>query len=146
MERRCVSTLPIQLARCKCGEHSEVLTNKPPPCNSNQKQNFAFPIQYKLANGQTSLSTHLLDYLVQDLNYGPRPITKLFYGEGLLALHPTPKLEDHPLSAVCDCLFNIFTATLYTGGCASICNLRMRHAVVTGTLLSWVNSVTCKAK
>jgi len=24
----------------------------------------------------------------------------------LLAPRPTPKLEDHPLSAVCDCLFN----------------------------------------
>jgi hypothetical protein len=36
-----------------------------------------------------------------------------FYSEELLAPRPTPKLEDHPLSAVCDCLFNIFTATLY---------------------------------
>jgi hypothetical protein len=27
--------------------------------------------------------------------------------------HPTPKLEDHPLSAVRDCLFNIFAATLH---------------------------------
>jgi hypothetical protein len=25
----------------------------------------------------------------------------------------TPRLEDHPLSAVCDCLFNIFAATLH---------------------------------
>jgi hypothetical protein len=30
----------------------------------------------------------------------------------LLAPHPTPKLEHHPLSAVYTCLFNIFTATL----------------------------------
>jgi hypothetical protein len=29
----------------------------------------------------------------------------------LLAPRPTPKLEDHPLSAVRDCLFNIFAAT-----------------------------------
>jgi hypothetical protein len=35
-----------------------------------------------------------------------------FYGGGLLAPRPTPKLEDHPLSAVRDCLFNIFAATL----------------------------------
>jgi hypothetical protein len=28
----------------------------------------------------------------------------IFYGEELLAPHPTPKLEDHPLSAVRDCL------------------------------------------
>jgi hypothetical protein len=37
----------------------------------------------------------------------------IFYGEELLALSPTPKLEDHPLSAVRDCLFNIFVATLH---------------------------------
>jgi hypothetical protein len=36
---------------------------------------------------------------------------KIFYGEGLLAPRPTPKLEDHPLSAVRDCLFNIFATT-----------------------------------
>jgi hypothetical protein len=33
-----------------------------------------------------------------------------FYGEKLLAPHLIPKLEDHPLSAVYDCLFNIFAA------------------------------------
>jgi len=37
---------------------------------------------------------------------------KKIYGEGLSAPRPTPKLEDHPLSAVRDCLFNIFAATL----------------------------------
>jgi hypothetical protein len=31
----------------------------------------------------------------------------------VLAPRPTPKLEDHPLSAVRDCLFNIFAATLH---------------------------------
>jgi hypothetical protein len=36
-----------------------------------------------------------------------------FYGEELLAPRPTPKLEDHPLSAVRDCLFNVFAATLH---------------------------------
>ena len=36
-----------------------------------------------------------------------------FYGEGLLALCPIPKLEDHPLLVVCDWLFNIFATTLY---------------------------------
>ena len=36
-----------------------------------------------------------------------------FYGDELLALRPIPKLEDHPLSAVRDCLFNIFAATLH---------------------------------
>ena len=38
-----------------------------------------------------------------------------FYGEELLAPRPTPKLEYHPLSAVHDCLFNIFAATLHIG-------------------------------
>jgi hypothetical protein len=37
----------------------------------------------------------------------------IFYGEELLAPHPTPKLEDNPLSAVRDCLFNVFAATLH---------------------------------
>jgi len=39
-----------------------------------------------------------------------------FCGDDLLALRPTPKLEDRLLSAVRDCLFNIFAATLRTGG------------------------------
>jgi len=59
-----------------------------------------------------------------------------FHGEALLAPRPTPKLEDHPLSAVRDCLFNLFAATLHIGGRSSIRNLRTRHAVVTGTHLS----------
>ena len=54
----------------------------------------------------------------------------------LLAPRPTPKLEDHPLSAVRDCLFNIFAATLHIGGRFSIRNLKTHHAVVTGTHLS----------
>jgi hypothetical protein len=37
----------------------------------------------------------------------------IFYGEELLAPRPTPKPEDHPLSAVRDCLFNVFAATLH---------------------------------
>jgi len=59
-----------------------------------------------------------------------------FYGEELLAPHPTPKLEDHPVSAVRDCLFNIFAATLLIGGRTSIRNPRTHHAMVTGTHLS----------
>jgi hypothetical protein len=38
----------------------------------------------------------------------------IFYGDELLAPRPTPQLEDHPLSGVHDCLFNIFAATLHT--------------------------------
>ena len=56
-----------------------------------------------------------------------------FKREGLLAPRPTPRLEDHPSSAVRDCLFNLFAATLLIGGRSSIRNLRTRHAVVTGT-------------
>jgi hypothetical protein len=37
----------------------------------------------------------------------------IFYGDELLAPRPTSKLEDHPFSAVRDCLFNIFAATLH---------------------------------
>jgi hypothetical protein len=56
-----------------------------------------------------------------------------FYGEGLLAPHPTPKLEDHPLSAVRGCLIILITAALHIGSRSSIRNLRTHHAVVTGT-------------
>jgi len=59
-----------------------------------------------------------------------------FDGEELLATRPTVKLEDRPLSAVRDCLFNIFGATLHIGGRSYFRNLRTRHAVVTGTHLS----------
>ena len=40
----------------------------------------------------------------------------MLYGEELLAPRQTPKLENHPLSAVHDCLFNIFATTLHTVG------------------------------
>jgi len=59
-----------------------------------------------------------------------------FYGEELLAPLLTPKLADHPLSSVY--IFNIFAATLHIGGRSSIRNLTTRHAVVTGTGLSWI--------
>jgi hypothetical protein len=64
-------------------------------------------------------------------------VTKIrFHDEELLAPRPTPKLEDHPLSAVRVCLLNIFAATLHIGGRPSIRSLRTRHVVVTGTHLS----------
>jgi len=59
-----------------------------------------------------------------------------FYGEELLASRPNPKLENHPLSDVRYCLFNIYAATLHIEGRSSIHNLRTRHAAVTGTHLS----------
>jgi hypothetical protein len=42
-----------------------------------------------------------------------RNMVTFFYGEKLLAPLPTPKLERHPLSAVRNCLFKIFAATLH---------------------------------
>ena len=78
----------------------------------------------------------------QSISPGPRVSvwilrnTIRFYGEELLARRPTPKLENHPLSAVRDCLFNIYAATLHIGGRSSTRNLRTRHAAVTGTHLS----------
>jgi hypothetical protein len=59
-----------------------------------------------------------------------------FYGEELLAPPPNPKLKDHTLSALRNCLFNIFAGTLDIGGRSSIRSLRTRHAMVTGTHLS----------
>jgi hypothetical protein len=47
-----------------------------------------------------------------------------FHGEELLAPRPTPKLEYHRLSAVRDCLLNIFAATLHIVGRSSIRNPR----------------------
>ena len=66
-----------------------------------------------------------------------------FNGEELLEIRPNPKVEDHPLSAVRDCLFNIFAATLHIGGHSSIRDLRTRHAGVTGTHLSRTFYGTC---
>ena len=51
-----------------------------------------------------------------------------------IALRPILKQEDHYLSAVYDCLFNIFRATLhYLEAVSPIRILRTRHAVVKGT-------------
>jgi hypothetical protein len=55
-----------------------------------------------------------------------------FYGEELSTPRPTPSLGDHPLSAVRDCLFSIFAATLPIGGRSSNRNLRTRPDMVTG--------------
>jgi hypothetical protein len=72
----------------------------------------------------------------QRISPGPRRFetfrnNRNFYGEILWAPRPAPKLEDHSLSAIRDCLFNIVTATPVTGGLPPIRSLRTRHAVVT---------------
>jgi hypothetical protein len=73
---------------------------------------------------------------IQKIRPGPRFIVPLrnefvFYGEGLLAPRPTGKLEDHPLSFVRGCLFNIFSSNLELEAVPSNRNPRTRHAVVT---------------
>jgi hypothetical protein len=55
--------------------------------------------------------------LYQRISSGPRLCIVvrnmvIYYGEEL-APRPTPKLEGHSLSAVRDCLFNVFAATLH---------------------------------
>jgi hypothetical protein len=74
-----------------------------------------------LCSGRTKVS-------VQIRGSFPNPMR--FLGEDLLAPRPTPKLEEHPLSAVSE-LFNIFAATLHIAGRSSIRNLSTHHAVVT---------------
>jgi hypothetical protein len=38
----------------------------------------------------------------------------ILYGDGLLPPRPTPNMEDHLLSLVRGCLFNIFAATFHS--------------------------------
>jgi len=51
----------------------------------------------------------------------------------VVSTSPDPQLEDHPLSAVRYCLFNLFAATLLIGDRCSTRNLKTRHVMVTGT-------------
>jgi hypothetical protein len=70
---------------------------------------------------------HSLRFLsLRSFIQGIRPGSRhfIFYGEELLAPRPIPKLEDHFLSAVRDCLPKL-------DGFSSIRNLRTRRAVVT---------------
>jgi hypothetical protein len=55
-----------------------------------------------------------------------------FYGEKLLAPHPTTRLKNQPFLDVSDCLFYIFAASLHVGGRSSIHSLKTRFAEVTG--------------
>jgi hypothetical protein len=66
--------------------------------------------------------------------------------EDLLAPRPSPKLQDYPLSAVRDCLFNIFAATLHIGYRSFVRTLRTRHAVVTGTTYHGQIWLKCEGK
>jgi hypothetical protein len=66
----------------------------------------------------------------------------IFYGEELLAPRPTPKLEDHPLSALRVCIFaatlHIWRPFLHPQPEDAPCRGdKDRLIVVTGTDLSW---------
>jgi hypothetical protein len=79
-------------------------------------------------------------YPEQGLTPSPR-LSEIFrdtlslYGEEVLALRPTLKLEDHPLSRVLDWLFSVGYSQLLaiSGGNSSNRELRTSRAVVTGT-------------
>jgi hypothetical protein len=54
----------------------------------------------------------------------------LRWGVVMLASRPNPKLEYHPLSAVSDCLFNIFAATFHIWGMS-------RPSAIRGRAILW---------
>jgi hypothetical protein len=55
-----------------------------------------------------------------------------FYGEDLLAPCSNSKLEDHPLSSLHGCLFNVIAATLHTGRRNIFRYLKTPHVVLKG--------------
>ena len=67
-----------------------------------------------------------------------RFVRRSVFTADLLALRPTPILEDHALLAVRYYLFNIFVVILHIEGRSYIRNMRTRHDVVTGAHLSRV--------
>jgi len=76
--------------------------------------------------------------MYQIISPGPRHVypshnKAIFYGEDLLAFHPTSKRKNHPLLAVRECLFKIFAAPPIL---EPIRNLT-RHVVVIRTNLPW---------
>jgi hypothetical protein len=96
-------------------------------------------IKFMRKTARLTLWSHfpLLRSIIQRISPCPRLLVNshnkiIFYGEELLAPRPTPKLEDHPLSAVRDCLFQYIRSNPpYLEAVPSIRNLRTRHAVVT---------------
>jgi hypothetical protein len=77
--------------------------------------NVSYPGLYRLLTFQVA---HLKTLLYQRISPSQRPREgccniSIFYSDEYLALRPTPKLEAHRLSAVCDCLLNTFAATLH---------------------------------
>jgi hypothetical protein len=101
----------------------------PEPAQSSPYPHTTF-LMIHLCLGHTKISVQVRGFVCEYF------VTKLrFHGENLLVPRPTPKLEDHALSAVRDCLFNVFAATLHIGGRSSIRDLGTRPDVVSGTQL-----------
>ena len=72
------------------------------------------------------------------------PNKNMFLIEEFLATSLNQKLEEQPLPAVRQCLFNILTVSFHFGGRSCIRNLSTRHVVETRTHLSGSNSNNCK--
>jgi hypothetical protein len=60
-------------------------------------------------------NSHSASQVIRRLLWNPTVHYRVleFYAEEFLAPLPTPKLEDYPLSAVRECLFNIFAVALH---------------------------------
>jgi hypothetical protein len=89
--------------------------------------NLYFDIPFAPALSEPAYSPRLKSHIhflylrsfIQRIRPGPRFLGKfrkklILYGDELWAPQPIPKMEDHSLSSVRDCLFNIFAATLQT--------------------------------
>jgi hypothetical protein len=88
------------------------------PCQSHPPRldhsNYVWRVQFFINKSHIHFLS--LSSFIHGICPGPRLLMNfrnklIFYGEELLAPRPTPKLEYHSLSAVRDCLFNIFAAT-----------------------------------
>jgi len=71
-----------------------------------------------LSNGLLSLWNQKVHDRVHNSPPSPRPCVTfrkklVFYSDEFLAPRPISKVEDYPLSALRDCLFNILAATLH---------------------------------
>jgi hypothetical protein len=96
---------PQELSTCSYPEPDQSSPHHPIP-----------PLQ-----NQSEYHIHIpsLGSFIQRIRPGPRLCLIfrnkfIFYGGGLLAPRPSPKLEDHPLSFVRGSLFDIFAATLHS--------------------------------
>ena len=133
-------------------QHSQVSTTCPYPEPARSSPCPHIPLPKIHLNIILSSKSHVPFPLLgsyQIISPGPRLSVWMFrnvirfYGDELSVRRPTPKLEDHPVSAVRDCLFNLFAATLHFRGRSSISSLRKLHSVVTKTHLSRIHIHIC---